>query len=49
VEAESLEHAKQMVPWYLREEARIVKLVKFEIANEEHLRIRLARPKDSGG
>jgi len=43
VEAESLEHAKQMVPWYLRDEARIVKLVKFEIANEEHMRIRTVK------
>jgi len=49
VEAESLEHARQMIPWYLRNEARIVKLVKFEIANEEHLRIRLVRPQNSGG
>lgn len=36
VEAESLEHAKQIVPWYLRTQARIVQLVKFEIADEEH-------------
>jgi hypothetical protein len=36
VEAENAEHARQMVPWYLRENARIVKLVKFEIADETH-------------
>jgi len=36
VEAESLEEVKQMVPWYLREKARIVKLVKYEIADETH-------------
>jgi hypothetical protein len=36
VDAESLEHAKQIVPWYVRDKARIVRLVKFEIADEEH-------------
>ncbi|MBI5963353.1 MAG: hypothetical protein HY863_07765 [Chloroflexi bacterium] len=36
VEAESLEHAKQIVPWYVRNKARIVRLVKFEVADEEH-------------
>jgi hypothetical protein len=36
VDAESVEHAKQIVPWYVREKARIVRLVKFEIADEEH-------------
>lgn len=36
VDAENAEHARQMVPWYLRENARIVKLVKFEIADETH-------------
>ena len=36
VDAESIEHAKQIVPWYLRDKARIVRLVKFEIANSEH-------------
>jgi hypothetical protein len=36
VEAENLEHAKQIVPWYIRAKARIVRLVKFEIAEEEH-------------
>jgi hypothetical protein len=36
VDAESVEHAKQMVPWYLRDDARIVKLVKYEIADKIH-------------
>jgi len=36
VEAENLEHAKQIVPWYLRDTARIVRLVKFEIADDDH-------------
>jgi len=36
LDAEDLEHARQIVPWYLREQARIVRLVKFEIADEEH-------------
>ena len=36
VEAESKEHARQMVPWYLRESARIVKVVQFHKASEEH-------------
>jgi hypothetical protein len=36
VEAESAEHARQIVPWYLRDQARIVRLVKFERAKEEH-------------
>ncbi len=38
VEAESLEHARQLVPWYLRDLARIVKLVKFEAAYASHPR-----------
>lgn len=38
VDAESLEHARQIVPWYLREKARIVRLVKFEVADEKHHR-----------
>jgi hypothetical protein len=29
VEAETVEEAKQIVPWYLRAQARIVRLVKF--------------------
>jgi hypothetical protein len=37
VEAESKEHARQMVPWYLRENARIVKVVQFSRAREEHV------------
>ncbi len=36
VEAENLEHAKQIVPWHVRGKARIVRLVKFEVADEEH-------------
>ena len=36
VEAETLEDVRQIVPWYLRAQARIVRLVKFEIANTEH-------------
>jgi hypothetical protein len=36
VEAENIEHARQIVPWYVRAKARIVHLVKFEIADEEH-------------
>ena len=36
VEAETAEHARQMVPWYLREKARIVRLVKFEGADLKH-------------
>ncbi len=36
VEAESAEHARQMVPWYLREKARIVMVVQFDLAGEEH-------------
>ncbi|HEY5901266.1 MAG TPA: hypothetical protein VIU39_01855 [Anaerolineales bacterium] len=36
VEAESREHALQMVPWYLRERARVVRLVKFGPADGKH-------------
>lgn len=36
VEAESVEHARQMVPWYLRDQARIVMVVKFGPASEVH-------------
>ena len=36
VESENLEHARQIVPWYLREKSRIVKLVKFEVADNAH-------------
>ena len=36
VEAESTEHARQIVPWYLRDKARIVRLVKFEVADKSH-------------
>ncbi len=36
VEAENIEHARQIVPWRVRPQARIVRLVKFEIADQEH-------------
>jgi len=36
VEAMNRDHAKQIVPWFLRDKARIVKLVKFEVADPEH-------------
>lgn len=36
LEAESREHARQIVPWQVRDTARIVKLVKFELADPEH-------------
>jgi hypothetical protein len=36
VEAESTEDARQIVPWYLREKARIVRLVKFDLAADDH-------------
>jgi hypothetical protein len=36
IEAANHEHAKQVVPWFLRDKARIVKLVKFELADPEH-------------
>jgi hypothetical protein len=36
VEAEDHDHARQMVPWYLRDQARVVHLVKFDLASEDH-------------
>jgi len=36
VEAESTEHARQMIPWYLRDNARIVRLVKYDLADKSH-------------
>ena len=36
VDAENREHARQIVPWMVRDKARIVKLVKFEVADPEH-------------
>jgi hypothetical protein len=36
IEAENREHARQIVPWMMREKARIVKLVKFEVADPVH-------------
>jgi hypothetical protein len=40
VEAENIEDARQIIPWYLRETARIVRLVKFEVAAENHIKIK---------
>jgi hypothetical protein len=36
VEAENAEDARQIVPWYLRDKARIVHLVKFNLATDDH-------------
>ena len=36
VDAENLEHARQIVPWMFRDKARFVKLVKYEIADKLH-------------
>ena len=36
IEAENRDHAKQIVPWMVRDKARIVKLVKFEVADPLH-------------
>ena len=36
VEAENVEDARQIVPWYLRGAARVVRLVKFDLANDTH-------------
>ena len=36
VEAENIEDARQIVPWYLRGTARIVRLVKFDLAADDH-------------
>jgi hypothetical protein len=33
IEAENREHARQIVPWMVRDKARVVKLVKFEEAD----------------
>jgi hypothetical protein len=35
VEAEAANDARQMVPWFLRNKARIVRLVKFNLANDK--------------
>ena len=37
VEAESLEDARQIVPWYFRSQARIVHVVKFDPATEKEV------------
>jgi hypothetical protein len=36
IEAENREHARQIVPWMMRDKARIIKLVKFEVADPVH-------------
>jgi hypothetical protein len=36
IEAVNHDHARQIVPWYLREKTRVVHLVKFDLANESH-------------
>jgi hypothetical protein len=36
IEAMNHEHAKQIVPWFLRDRAHVVKLVKFGAADPEH-------------
>jgi len=36
LEAESPEHARQIVPWMFRDKARIVRLVKYEVADGIH-------------
>lgn len=36
VEAMSAEHARQMVPWMVRDKARVVRVVKFEEADRAH-------------
>ena len=36
IEAENRQHARQIVPWMMRDKARIVKLVKFEVADPLH-------------
>ena len=40
VEAENKEHAAQIVPWYFRKQARIVRLNKFEVADSVHEKFR---------
>jgi hypothetical protein len=36
VEAVNEEHARQIVPWMFRDKSRIVKVVKYEIADKTH-------------
>ncbi len=36
IEAANHEHARQIVPWFLRDRARVVKLVKFGKADPMH-------------
>ncbi len=51
IEAENREHARQIVPWMVRDKARIVKLVKFEVADPVHHRTNIIKelPKISFG
>ncbi len=35
VEAETVEDARQMIPWYLRDKAKITRLVKFDLIKDE--------------
>ena len=36
IETDNIEHAKQIVPWMVRDKARIVKVENFEKANPAH-------------
>lgn len=36
VDAENLEHARQIVPWMFRDKARFVKLTKYEMVDKLH-------------
>jgi hypothetical protein len=36
LESDSVEHAKQIVPWMVRDRARIVRLEKFEVVDPDH-------------
>ena len=36
IEAENREHARQIVPWMVRDKARLVRLDKFEIVDPMH-------------
>jgi len=37
IEAENAEHARQIVPWYLRPDARVIRLVKFDLSTDDHM------------
>ena len=36
VEAMDIEHARQIVPWMFRDKARVVRVVKYELAEKVH-------------